>query len=149
MLYYTHLAFGFLLGLSGIRYFNIQNQILFIILVLFAALLPDIDSPNSKLGSKIKVISLFFKHRGILHSLLILPLIYLVLFYFDYSRFALPLLIGYLSHLIGDSITKEGIMLFSPFSKFKIKGFIKTGGITEHITFILLVFISGFYLLQS
>ena len=149
MLYYTHLAFGFLLGLVGINYFNIQNQILFIILVLFAALLPDIDSPNSKLGSKVKIISLFFKHRGILHSLLILPVISLILLYFNYSRFSLPVLIGYVSHLIGDSITKEGIMLFSPLSKFRIKGFIKTGGIIEHIIFIVLVVISGFYLLQS
>ena len=149
MLYYTHLAFGFLLGLLGIKYFGVQNQILFIILVLFAALLPDIDSPNSKLGSKVKIISLFFKHRGILHSLLILPVISFILFYFNFSRFSLPILIGYLSHLIGDSITKEGIMLFSPFSKFRIKGFIKTGGIIEHIIFLVLIVLSGYFLLQS
>ena len=149
MLFYTHLALAFLFGLIGISYFHPSNQILFIILVLFGGLLPDVDSSKSKLGSKVKVISIFFKHRGIFHSLLILPVIAFLLYYFGYSHFALPIIIGYVSHFVGDIVTKEGLMLLYPLSDFRIKGMIRTGGFIEKIIFIALLLMSGYFLLLS
>ncbi len=148
MLFYTHLIFAFLSGLFAIRYFSISDQILFIILVLFSGLLPDIDSPNSKFGKYFKHL-MPFKHRGFIHSLIVLPVIAFILYYFNYSRFSLPIIVGYISHLIGDAITKEGIMPFYPFSGFRIKGFIRTGGLIEQILFIALMVVSAYFLLYS
>jgi len=71
------------------------------------------------------------------------------LYYFNYSRFSLPIIVGYISHLIGDAITKEGIMPFYPFSGFRIKGFIRTGGLIEQILFIALMVVSAYFLLYS
>lgn len=149
MMFYTHLALAFIAGILAINYFHPANQILFIILVLFAGIFPDIDHPNSKLGSYVKIISWLFRHRGIFHSILILPLIALILQYFNYSRFSLPLIIGYAAHLLGDISTKEGLMLFHPLSSYRISGFIRTGGFLERIIFMALLVLSGYLLLHS
>ena len=149
MLFYTHLMLAFLFGLIGIKLFNISNQILFIVFVLIAGIFPDIDTPKSKIGSLFRPISYLFKHRGFTHSLLVLPLISFVLYKFGYFALALPILIGYKSHLIGDAITKEGITPLHPLSKFKIRGFIKTGGVLENIIFGALFLVSAYYLLHS
>ncbi len=101
------------------------------------ALIPDLDQAGNKLwellpagnfigkyGKKI-----FYKHRTISHSLLggyilakilewLLPKLFNSQFV-DTRVVFLSIMIGFVSHLIGDAITKEGIPLFFPF-KFKI-----------------------------
>lgn len=149
MLFYTHLIFAFLFGILSMNYVHPANQVLFIVLVVFGGTLPDVDSSSSKLGSKVKVVSWFFKHRGFFHSLFVLPFISLILYFIGFSNFAIPIIIGYVSHLIADSMTKEGIMFLYPLSKAKIKGFIRTGGFLEKIIFIILVVLSGYSLLHS
>ncbi len=146
MMYYTHLIFAFLAGLLGIKLFHPSNQILFMVLVLFSGLLPDIDHPKSKLGRYFRPLNFFISHRGIFHSLMILPVISLLLYYFNYSYLSLPIIVGYISHLIGDAITKEGIMPLYPVSKMRINGFISVGGFLEKILFIGLVLLSGYFL---
>lgn len=149
MMFYTHLAFAFLTGILGIKYLHPQNQILFIFLLLFAAALPDIDSPSSKLGSKVKVIGWLFSHRGFFHSILALLLFSLLGFYFLHNKmYFYAIAIGYGSHLLSDMISKQGIMLFYPFSKKKMNGFVTTGGFLEMI-FLLIFIAAGIWLLMS
>lgn len=142
MLFKTHLAFGFLIGLVTLKIFNPLNIILFLILVLIGSLLPDIDHPKSKVGKKIKLIGFLFEHRGFFHSLLFLALIHIIVFmFFRDNPFILPLVIGYTSHLFIDCFNHKGIMPLHPFSRFRIRGFIKTGALLETILFSSLVIV--------
>jgi len=134
MLFRTHFAFSFLIGLLFINILNPANQILFIILVLFGSAFPDIDQPNSKIGRKIKIIGWFFRHRGIFHSIFMALIISYTIYFFTgyFSAF----LIGYLSHLVIDAMTISGIAFLYPFSKKRVRGFIKTGAISENLMFL-------------
>ncbi|MFC1753083.1 metal-dependent hydrolase [Thermoproteota archaeon] len=148
MMALTHLAFGFLTALFSIQFLHPKNQILFLILVMFGSLLPDLDHPRSKLGRKTKVLAWLFQHRGFMHS------IYAVIIMFMLSRlifwnaiyvWALPL--GYLSHLVSDSFSKEGIMFFHPLSKAKLRGIVRTGSSAEYIILLILFFLGTWKLL--
>ena len=57
MRFRTHLAFSFLISLLIINSFDVQNKIIFIVIMLITSALPDIDSYKSKIGKKIKPIS--------------------------------------------------------------------------------------------
>ena len=138
----THLIFSFLIGLLIITSFNIQNKIIFIAILLIASIIPDIDSYKSKIGKKIKplsfLINIFLGHRGIFHSLFLLILISFVIAIVK-TEPAIAFFIGYLSHLLLDSLTPEGVMFFYPFSKKRTKGFIRTGSLFENIFFFILI----------
>jgi len=138
----THLIFSFLIGLLIITSFNIQNKIIFIVILLIASIIPDIDSYKSKIGKKIKplsfLINIFLGHRGIFHSLFLLILISFVIAIVK-TEPAIAFFIGYLSHLLLDSLTPEGVMFFYPFSKKRTKGFIRTGSLFENIFFFILI----------
>jgi len=142
MMFRTHLIFSFLICLLIINSFDIQNKTIFIIIILMASALPDIDSYKSKVGRKIKpvsfLINLFFRHRGIFHSVFVLILISLLIMLVSHE-IAIAFFIGYLSHLILDSLTPKGVMLFYPFSKKRTKGFIRTGSLWENIFFFVLI----------
>jgi len=138
----THLVFSFLIGLLIISSFDIQNKTIFIIILLIASVLPDIDSYKSKIGKKVKplsfLINIFLGHRGIFHSVFLLILISLLIMLASYE-ITIAFFVGYLSHLILDSLTPEGVMFFYPFSKKKTKGFIRTGSLWENIFFFILI----------
>ena len=142
MRFRTHIIFSFLISLLIINCFNIQNKIIFIVILLIASALPDIDSYKSKVGKKIKplsfLINIFLGHRGIFHSLFLLILILLFIMLINYEITA-AFFIGYLSHLVLDSLTPEGVMFLYPFSKKRIQGFIRTGSLFENILFVLLL----------
>jgi len=145
----THVAFGFLAGIVALPYLHISNQILFISLVMLGALLPDIDHPKSKIGSKFKVIGFLFEHRGFFHSFFVIPLAALIIYYFTHSyTYILPLCIGYISHLISDAVTKEGIMPFHPLTRLRLRGFIRTGGALEHIFLFAVVILSVYKIIS-
>lgn len=94
------------------------------------ALLPDLDASESKinhlrlLGTNIQpfmlpaqVIHRSDRHRGLLHSLVGLGMVALVTTPFILWTGWAPvtaLLLGYASHLLGDSATKSGISLMYP-----------------------------------
>lgn len=94
------------------------------------ALLPDLDASESKVkhlkipGTTIKpfllpaqVVHRTEQHRGLLHSLWGLGMITLMIIPFLFLIGWAPiisLLLGYASHLLGDSATKSGIRLFYP-----------------------------------
>jgi len=131
-----------LIGLLIISSFDIQNKTIFIIILLIASVLPDIDSYKSKIGKKVKplsfLINIFLGHRGIFHSVFLLILISLLIMLASYE-ITIAFFVGYLSHLILDSLTPEGVMFFYPFSKKKTKGFIRTGSLWENIFFFILI----------
>ena len=149
MLFKTHLAFGFLLGLFAIEFLKPGNQLLFMTIVLLSSIFPDIDHPDSKIGSKAKIFSFLFEHRGFFHSLLFLALVYVVsILFIKNIYFILPLFIGYGSHLFIDCFNQAGIMPLHPLSRFRIKGFIKTGALLETILFFVLIAVDIWKLLN-
>lgn len=143
----THAAFGFLIGLLSLNYLNVPNVYIYMALIFIAATIPDIDKSDSKIGKRVHTLSWFiektFGHRNLFHSIFPLVAIFLIFFYFlGWNVVGIALLIGYGSHLFIDSFTYMGIGLFHPVHKKRITGFIKTGGIIEHLLFFLLLFVN-------
>ena len=142
MLMKTHLAIA---GAAALFLLNhVNNKLVFVPIVLFATLLPDIDSMHSKLGNKwyLRPMQFFTKHRGVIHSFsLCLVLAGFMALYFPVV--ALPFFLGYGVHLLSDSFTVEGIRPFWPLGA-EAKGKIKTGGVFEqgiYYSFLVVCFV--------
>lgn len=149
---HTHLIFAIVLGTLYFDYFTVGDWLLklgFAFTLIVGALLPDIDEKQSTVSHKHPILhsiaASLDKHRGIFHSIWI-PVIMFLVAHFVISRyFSIPslllmgLFIGYGSHLLADSFTVQGIKPLHPLHKGKLRGLIKTGGITETIFLILLV----------
>lgn len=141
MMFKTHVVFSIFISLLFIKYLNPENEILFFLLVIFFGVFPDIDEKKSKISRKTRILSwplrLFSKHRGIFHSIFF-PIIFLFVFMlsgFYIEGFAV--VIGYLSHLLLDSVNYGGIKPFYPVFNYKIKGFMKSGKILDYLLFII------------
>ncbi len=152
MMYYTHLAFGLLISLYSLNFFDVKYALLFTLIAVFFSILPDIDNSKSKIGRKNKVISkiigFVFGHRGIFHSIYI-PLILIFIFYNNInSEIAIAIFLGYSSHLAADALTKQGIRPFYPLINIKINGFFKTNSLFEKIFFLIIVFLDAVLLLR-
>ena len=103
------------------KFFN-PTAIILIVFVLLGSLFPDIDHRNSKIGKKVKPLSILFNkflgHRGIFHSWFLYNILYIAIFA-TYSMFApaeyhyiyffanTGFYIGCLSHLILDTFNKN------------------------------------------
>ncbi|MBI5393009.1 metal-dependent hydrolase [Candidatus Woesearchaeota archaeon] len=142
MLFKTHLIFAFLIGLLTFQYIQLQPQ-LYIAIIIFAAMIPDIDITTSKLGKHVKIVGYLFTHRGFFHSLLALFLFSYLLSLVIPVIYIVPFFIGYLSHLVLDTLNHQGIMFLYPIPV-RIKGFMKTGGLAEIILLILMTIITLF-----
>jgi inner membrane protein len=149
MRYYTHLTFSFLVGILLIKYLSISNQILFIVLFMLFSLLPDIDEIKSKISQKVKplswLVNFFLGHRGLMHSIWISVILYLLLFLIRMD-IAIAVSFGYLSHLILDCFTVSGVRLLWPLKK-RLKGFVKTGSLIEYLIFVGLLIVDVYLLL--
>lgn len=101
------------------------------------ALLPDIDSPDSRISHRTGlargrgpltdlvgggVRSLFGGHRGFTHSALVAGLLSLAVFAVRpwLGAAAVGFLIGYLSHIAADMVTRDGVRLGWPLSRREI-----------------------------
>lgn len=139
----THLAFALLIYLLSLKFINTNNKIIFLIFVLIGSLLTDIDTPKSKFGKKIKplsnILSFLFGHRRLFHSVWTPLILFIIYRYFFKSIIILALVIGYLSHLFIDGLTKQGINILHPIANLRIKGFIETGSFLETILFIIFI----------
>ncbi len=143
MLFKTHMVFGFLVALLSLKYFQPENQILFAFIVMFAAALPDIDHPQSKVGRKVKIIGYLFEHRGFFHSFFAIALFTFLIYGLSGSLlYSSAFLIGYASHILADAFSDKGIMPFHPLLKFRLNGFFRTGSAYEYILMVFLVVIS-------
>ena len=142
-MYRTHLAFAFLLGLLLLNFVNPSSIVLYFVLVLFGGLLPDIDEQHSKLGRRVKPLSIIlnfvFGHRKLFHSLFFAIVLFGVIGYFFGLTLGLGLFIGYISHLIIDGFTPSGINYLYPFSKLHLKGFVRTNSLGEHFVYLLII----------
>jgi inner membrane protein len=119
----THLAFGILaVSLFGLIAGASLTPEAFGFAVL-GALLPDVDTTASTIGRLCYPLAWYlerrFGHRGITHSLVglvIAALVSLIFVSFDFLSWLSwsAFVAGYLSHLMADSMNKEGIPLFWP-----------------------------------
>ncbi len=153
MVGFTHLGFGLLMGTAfHSKYASILSGI--------GSLLPDIDANNSIINKLIhsskknkdknkKNRNNLLKHRGIMHSLTVPLLIYLVYFAFMRNNLILPFIVGYISHLLLDMLTPMGVPLIAPVSNkcFKIVSGIKTASFEDYVLGI--VFYLIFFIFES
>ena len=111
----------------------------------------DIDENESYIGRRIKPLSsaieFLFKHRGIFHSIFMALLIFLGFWQFGYIQYGYGFFVGYLSHLIADGLTVEGVRIFYPLSRLTVRGFARTNGIFEKIFFALVLVAIGYKLI--
>ncbi len=88
-------------------------------------LLPDLDHPESVLGRRLPLLSVplanTFGHRGMTHSLgavlVMLAVLIGITTAYHWNTVAWlvpPLIVGYLSHILGDAMTPSGVPLFWP-----------------------------------
>ena len=137
MLFKTHIVFS--LAIFFLLSYYIAMPFYVLIFVLLATAFVDIDIKNSKFGNHwyFRPFQFFTKHRGVLHSLFLAILLSLILG--SASLWAgFGFFVGYVSHLFLDCLTVSGVKLFWPFG-WKIKGFVKSGGIVEQVVFVLLL----------
>lgn len=160
MMYKTHLSTSLNIAIPALAWSN-ELSIITLTGVGLGSLLPDIDTPNSFIGRRLKVISYplstIFKHRGFLHSLI--PVILIFAFgLFLKSLFIKAIALGYFLHLVGDTFSESGIKWFLPFYSKDIKVPLsilryKTGGLKEYVILgisivILMLEIQKFHLIN-
>jgi len=145
MLLRTHLAISLFFILVCLS--SVSSKLIFILFVLIGTIIPDIDSKKS-FGGNFKIlrpIQLLFTHRGFFHSLLFMVLVLIFLKYvFPVGMFGF--FVGFLSHIIADIFTIEGIRVFYPFN-FKFFGFVKTGELSETLFLLFVVVVDIFLFL--
>ena len=139
MLLRTHIMFAILISLIFFNYVN--NKFIFVIMVLVATVIPDLDSSRSSYGRHLVFRPLQFitKHRGIFHSFTT-AVILAGLIAIKWPIASFGFFIGFSVHLILDSFTKEGIVPFWPL-KWKSNGPLVSGGRIEETLFLGLIFI--------
>lgn len=148
MLASTHVPTGAFFGaISGIMIGgDLKSTLISTFFGMVGSLAPDIDHPQSWLGRRLpfisEPISAVLGHRGFTHSLLAVVVAAVLLLFSLTGSFALQeitvaaiaLLLGYLSHLLGDWATNSGIPLMWP-SKRKFRSPVQffTGGWEEQV----------------
>lgn len=152
MMFKTHLAFSLFIGLALIKILNIENQILFLIFLLFFSVFPDIDEKSSKVSKKIKFLSypinFIFRHRGFFHTIYFPLILFILFFIINEKILGIAILAGYLSHLFLDSLTKSGVRVFRPLSKLKFYGFFKVGKFFDYFLFLLFLLLDIYLIIN-
>ena len=137
MMFKTHLALGILAGVLAIKYLQPESSLLFGITVSLASVIPDIDISKSTVGKSFwpvsSLVGFFFGHRGFVHTVFPPIMVMMTAFALGYSQFGEAFIIGWLVHLTADMATVQGIAPFFPITKARTRGFIRTGGLIEHI----------------
>jgi len=154
----THVSFGLLLTLAAAAALNPgisgPTLTLYLIVAAVGSVFPDIDHPKAfisrshwMLHGASHLLDVFTHHRGATHSLLGLLVSSSAaaggLKYANLSPLlALPFALGYLSHLMADTINPQGVKWLQPLSQWnphlkrKIMFFtlaINTGSLTERL----------------
>lgn len=109
--------------------------------VLLSTAFVDIDVRSSSLGNRwyFRPLQWVVNHRGVFHSLFFGLFLSLIIGSFIlWGGFGF--FVGYVSHLFLDCWTRSGVRLFWPL-KWKIKGFVKSGGVVEDVVFVLLLLV--------
>ncbi len=133
----THLAIASFLALIYVYLSGFSSEMKVpIILFLVGSLFPDIDHPKSLFGRPFKLMHIKIKQRGILHTVFPVVIISALLSITGIIN-GIAFAMGYLLHLILDSLTNAGIKPIEPFSDFKINGSITTGKFVDNAIFII------------
>jgi inner membrane protein len=109
---------------------------------VLGSLTPDLDSPKSSLGRRVRPLSwslkIIYGHRGFTHSLLACLLVGIGLSFAcfkwpGWTTYGVAFTIGYTSHILADWLTREGVPLLWPFPKrFRCPLHFATGGLLEY-----------------
>jgi inner membrane protein len=115
------------------------------------SLLPDIDHPKSWIGRRLRVVSVpiaaVFGHRGMTHSMFaVVACIWVLRWDHEHWRVALPLVVGYASHLAADLFTPAGLCLTWPVRRTFALPLVKTGGFGEQV---VVTFVAGWLYARS
>lgn len=141
MLYRTHLAAGLCTGFL-IAAKTGGNAGPAVLASAVGALLPDIDQPRSYIGRKAPVsygAYLVAGHRGLFHSLIgaagaaLLALTALHKWAPVYSSLWLPLVAGYLSHLVLDTLNPSGVPWLWPLKQRVSIPLVRTRSVWERL----------------
>ena len=142
MRFETHIAFGFLVGLVCILLLQLREPVAFLFGILLGTVFPDIDTVTSRIGRLLRhpsrVASILFGHRGAIHSLII-PVVVFAIAMVNYPTRvepALGFLIGYIAHLLLDSLTKKGVRPLWPLKEPHIRGRLITGTLPDRLLLI-------------
>ncbi len=142
MLVRTHLVFAVLCAIIIDMIIPISNRYLFYGLIIFGALLPDIDHKGSTINKILPItdiIATLFKHRGFFHSIFPIFILYGISYALGYPIAGIYVGIGYFTHLISDAFTKLGVNFLHPFSRLHARGFIEVGTFEETVFFVAVV----------
>lgn len=155
MIHSTHALFGiFLVTVLYEAFPSLGNHIPFVnalVVAAVAALVPDLDHPHGYLSrGNWAIVSIAIRkttrHRGWTHSLLgafIFTVISLIIFWYFKAKllYAFPFLLGYISHLISDSLNPTGVNWLWPWNPEKISiASIRTGSEGEMLFHNVLLF---------
>lgn len=125
----THLAAGVLLGVAA------TGDLTATIGVAIGSLLPDIDSPKSIVGRYIPILPRLIKHRTWTHSLWMVIALFLLW---------PPLGIGVLSHLLLDSVTKDGVRPVWPCAwRLRLPPGVRSGGTVDWVLGIICTLVAA------
>ncbi|MFW6013880.1 MAG: metal-dependent hydrolase [Candidatus Nanoarchaeia archaeon] len=137
MRFKTHLAFTFFLFLVSwplIEDFTGEKWIFALFFLIFGVF-PDIDTTKSRLGRFFPV-GRALKHRGVFHS--IWPAVFFsVIVEIFFAGYGLAVFLGYFSHLVLDMLNFQGVGLFYPVIKFRVKGPLKATGLADRLLFLV------------
>lgn len=146
MLWRTHFFAGAITGLFLVgQQTDVKTALVAGSIAGTASLLPDLDDPNSKVGSIVPIISWAIKktigHRGPLHSLLGAGVFSILIYIASklWTSYIIPadilqlIIVGYISHLAMDSFNPQGVPWLWPITKkhFSIP-LVRTGSILEN-----------------
>lgn len=140
MLKRTHLALGFALAFYFMP--NIKsNKFIFLGIVLFASILPDIETGFLSKG-KGGLLNFWpfkwFKNKNWLFHTYTFLIPIIIFFSFFYPVWAFPFFLGYSFHLFLDSFSPQGITPFWPLKK-KSTGMITPGGKIDFVLFYVFI----------
>ncbi|WP_053017794.1 metal-dependent hydrolase [Staphylococcus haemolyticus] len=135
----THVSAGLLVGALTTEHFqtDLFSTVTVICLSVVSSLLPDICHTGSKIGRKLKLLSLIirllFGHRTFTHSLLFIGIIVFLLNLIQTPTYYLVSIIGGMaSHVILDMLTQRGVKLLYPIPlTIKFPFTFKTGGLVD------------------
>jgi len=143
MMFRTHVLFGILCGLLALLFFDPKMPWVFFGFFVVGAMMPDIDIPNSKVGRRHRVMSLFtnfvFGHRGFIHTIYPALGLFVLFYVLGFGGLGFALFLGYFSHLILDMLTPDGIAFFYPLYNVRMKGFVHTAGVLEYLVQVFVI----------
>jgi inner membrane protein len=137
MLWKTHFFTGAAAGFWVMGHADIKTAVISAGIAGVSALVPDLDDPDSIIGRTFPVISWITNktigHRGPLHSILGAGIFFVLILITLKFNFALLGLVGYLSHMIMDSLNPPGVPWLWPIkTHFRIP-LIAVGGFMERL----------------